>query len=299
MQEVVETFKVFKRNCQTLVGCIDCPTVREELHPSISYSLNPELGADYSVSGVEYLWDQTIARVWERGKILGQLQLKLLGQHNLSNALAAVAVGRLLGLEFSAIADALASFEGARRRFESRGDYNGILFVDDYAHHPSEIRATLSAARLRAKNKTLRSNSNLSNEEGKLGQKERSLNERVVAIFQPHRYSRTMTFLKEFAQSFNDADIVVVTDVYSAGEPDNGEINAQSLAEEIAIYHPQVYQCPSLASVKDCLKEILKPGDLALFLGAGNLNQIIPDVMAFYQPAEDRVVSIAEGSIGA
>lgn len=295
LQEVVETFKVFKRNCQTLVGCIDCPTVRDELAPSISYSLNPELGADYSVSGVEYLPDKTIARVWERGKILGQLQLKLLGQHNLSNALAAVAVGRLLGLEFSAIADALASFEGARRRFESRGDYNGILFVDDYAHHPSEIRATLSAASLQAKNQTLRSNSDLSNEEGKLGQKERSLSERVVAIFQPHRYSRTMTFLKEFAQSFNDADIVVVTDVYSAGEPDNGEINAQSLAEEIAIYHPQVYQCPSLPSVKDCLKEILKPGDLALFLGAGNLNQIIPDVMAFYQPAEDRVVSIAEG----
>ncbi|MDY6804821.1 MAG: UDP-N-acetylmuramate--L-alanine ligase [Cyanobacteriota bacterium] len=299
LQEVVETFKVFKRNCQTLVGCIDCPTVREELNPSISYSLNPELGADYSVSGVEYLSDKTIARVSERGKILGQLQLKLLGEHNLSNALAAVAVGRLLGLEFSAIAQAFASFEGARRRFESRGDYNGILFVDDYAHHPSEIRATLSAASLRAKNKTSSSNSDLSNSEGKLGQKERSQKDRVVAIFQPHRYSRTMTFLKEFAQSFNDADIVVVTDVYSAGEPDNGEINAQSLAEEIAIYHPQVHQCPSLAEVKDCLKEILKPGDLALFLGAGNLNQIIPDVMAFYQPPEDRVVSIAEGSIGA
>jgi UDP-N-acetylmuramate--alanine ligase len=298
LEEVVEIFRVFKRNCQTLVGCIDCPTVREKLNPSISYSLNPELGADYSVDGVEYRSDKTIATIRERGKILGQLQLKLLGQHNLSNALAAVAVGRLLGLEFSAIADAIAAFEGARRRFECRGICNGIVFVDDYAHHPSEIRATLAAAALQTKNNKLGSNSENSNSLPELAQQERSLPERVVAIFQPHRYSRTRAFFKEFAQSFKDADIVVVTDVYSAGESDSGQVNGPSLADEIATYHPKVYYCPSLEEVKHCLKEILKSGDLALFLGAGNLNQIIPEVMAF-EGAEDRVVSIAEGSISA
>ncbi len=298
LEEVVEIFRIFKRNCQRVVGCIDCPTVREKLNPSISYSLNPELGADYSVDGVEYRSDKTIARIWERGKILGQLQLQLLGRHNLSNALAAVAVGRLLGLEFSAIADALAAFEGARRRFECRGIRNGIVFVDDYAHHPSEICATLSAAALQTKNNKLSSNSENSNSLPELAQQERSLPERVVAIFQPHRYSRTRAFFKEFAQSFKDADIVVVTDVYSAGESELGQINGQSLADEIATYHPKVYYCPSLEEVKHCLKEILKSGDLALFLGAGNLNQIIPEVMAFDR-AEDRLVSIDRGSISA
>lgn len=298
LEEVVETFKIFQENCQTLVGCIDCPTVRA-LHPSISYSLDLQLGADYSVDGVEYRSDRTTARIWERGQILGQLELKLLGQHNLSNALAAIAVGRLLGLEFSAIADAIKSFEGARRRFECRGEYNDILFVDDYAHHPSEIRATLAAARLRTKNKKLKSNSDLSNSLPKLGQKDPSSLERVVAIFQPHRYSRTLAFFQEFSESFKDADIVLVTNVYSAGEPDLGKVDGQSLAEEMATYHPQVYYCPSLEKVKHCLKEVLKSGDLALFLGAGNLNQIIPEVMAFYRQAEDRVVSIAEGSISA
>ena len=299
LEEVVETFKIFKRNCQTLVGCIDCPTVREELNPDISYSLNPELEADYNVDGVEYGSDRTIARIWERGQILGQLELKLLGQHNLSNALAVVAVGRLLGLEFSTIASSIASFEGARRRFECRGEHNGIVFVDDYAHHPSEIRATLAAARLRTNNKMLSSNSENSNSRPQWGEKERSLGEKVVAIFQPHRYSRTAAFFKEFAQSFKDADIVVLTDVYGAGESNLGKIDGQLLAEEIAAYHPQVYYCPSLEEVKQCLKEILKSGDLALFLGAGNLNQIIPEVMAFYREAEDRVVSMDRGSMSA
>jgi UDP-N-acetylmuramate--alanine ligase len=203
-----------------------------------------------------------------------------------------------LGLEFSRIADAIAAFEGARRRFECRGIRNGIVFVDDYAHHPSEIRATLTAAALQTKNQKLGSNSDKSNSLPELAQQEPSLPERVVAIFQPHRYSRTRAFFKEFAQSFKDADIVLITDVYSAGESELGKINGQSLADEIATYHPKVYYCPSLEEVKHCLKEILKSGDLALFLGAGNLNQIIPEVMAI-EGAEDPVVSIAEGSISA
>ena len=95
LDEVVEIFKEFEGNCRTLVGCIDCQTVREFLRPTISYSLNPESGADYTVDCVEYRSDGVSARVWERGKTLGFLQMQLLGQHNLSNALAAVAVGRL------------------------------------------------------------------------------------------------------------------------------------------------------------------------------------------------------------
>ena len=257
LEEVVTTFQVFAKHCQTLVGCIDCAVARDRIQPTVSYSLHPETGADYTVTNVDYRADGTTANLWERGKDLGLLDLRLLGQHNLSNALAAVAVGRLLGLDFPLIAKSIATFEGARRRFEFRGEVNGICFIDDYAHHPSEIRATLAAARLQAKP-----------------------NQRVVAIFQPHRYSRTLTFLADFAQSFARADLIIISDIYSAGEPNLGQVSGQQLAEMIASHHPQVTYQPTLASISEFLIQSLRPGDLALFLGAGNLNQVIPEVMA-------------------
>ncbi len=273
------------------MGCIDCQTVKDYLQPHVSYSLQPDSGADYTADSVEYRSDCTVARIWERGTVLGEMQLQLLGQHNLSNALAAVAVGRFLGLEFSVIAKAIAAFEGARRRFEVRDCQNGILFVDDYAHHPSEIRATLAAARLRVAAK--------GSEEGQTqnpsihSDASRNANtcyssslKRVVAIFQPHRYSRTLTFLTEFAQSFGEADLVVIADIYSAGEPNLGQVSGQQVADLIAQHCHQVYYQPTLAAVSQFLTEILQPGDLALFLGAGNLNQIIPEVAAFHQQAE-------------
>ena len=185
--------------------------------------------------------------------------MPLLGQHNLSNALAAVAVGRHLGLEFKAIAEAIATFEGAKRRFENRGEVNRIRFIDDYAHHPSEIRATLAAAR------------------------QNSPNQRIVAIFQPHRYTRTLSLLADFAQCFNDADLVAIAEIYSAGEPNTGQINGEIVVQEIAAYNPHVIYKPSLQSVVEFLKQTLREGDLALFLGAGNLNTVIPELIAYFE----------------
>ncbi len=264
LEEVVNIFQKFADGCQTLIGCIDCDTVRELLHnaggdrfkPTITYSLNPETNADYTATNIDYRADGTTALVWEKGKALGVLKLRLLSRHNLSNAISAVAVGRALGLEFGAIAKGIATFEGARRRFELRGEVGGITFIDDYAHHPSEIRATLASARLQARPE-----------------------QRVVAIFQPHRYSRTLTFLTEFGESFTHADVVVLTDIYSAGEPDLGQISGEQLAAEIAKFHPKVLYQPNLPLMSEFLRQTLRPGDLALFLGAGNLNQVIPEVI--------------------
>jgi UDP-N-acetylmuramate--alanine ligase len=126
LDQVVETFQTFEQNCRSLIANYDCPTVRAHLNPAITYSLKADSKATYTVDCVSYKADGTTARVWERGAILGRLHLKLLGQHNLSNALAAVAVGRQLGLDFLTIARSLATFEGARRRMERRGEYNGI-----------------------------------------------------------------------------------------------------------------------------------------------------------------------------
>ena len=265
LDEVVDIFQTFANHCQILVACLDSAAVVRSLNADVTYSLNPDVAADYTATHVEYSAQGTQAKIWERGSYLGQLSLGLLGAHNLSNALAAIAVGRLLGLEFHAIADALSCFEGARRRFEHRGEVEGITFIDDYAHHPSELEVTLAAARLRAV--------------------QPSGDRRVVAVFQPHRYSRTATFLNEFAQSFGNADLVITTDIYSAGESDTGLVSGVELSNAIATYHSNVVYQPTLEAVVEYLQTHLLPGDLVLFLGAGSLNQIIPDLVQFFAAA--------------
>ena len=264
IQEVIGIFQTFASQCNTLIGCIDDPIIKEELALTISYSLNPDLGADYTAQNVTYHSQGSNAEVWERGVCLGQLELPMLGEHNLSNALAAIAVGRQVGLEFNTIAQSISSFGGTKRRFENRGEVNNIIFIDDYAHHPSEIEVTLAAGKLRvAGNNSL---------------------QRVVAIFQPHRYSRTQTFLKEFAEAFQTADVVVITDIYSAGEKNTYGASAEDLIREIALKHNNVHYHASIDSIPNFLKEeILQPGDLAMFLGAGNLNQSIPKTITLYQ----------------
>ena len=269
LDEVVDVFRTFSDQCQTIVGCIDCPPVRQVLQPDISYSLHRESGADYTADEVEHHVTGTTANIWERGRLLGKLNLPLMGQHNLSNTLAAIAVGRHLGVPFSEIAETIKDFPGARRRFERRGFANSILFIDDYAHHPSEIQATLSAARIYIKEEL-----------------SPATPKRIIAVFQPHRYSRAAALAPDFAQAFSDADQVIVTDIYSAGEPNVHNITGRDLAEMISAHHPQTDYQVSLPEVRRALTETLQPGDIVLFLSAGNLNQIIPELIAFYEQTD-------------
>ncbi len=267
LEEVTGIFRTFAQRCQTTVGCIDCEVVRDRLKPDITYSLDRTRGADYSADALDLSADGTRAQIWERGSQLGELHLGLLGKHNLSNALAAIAVARSLGIGFDTIAQALTSFQGARRRFELLGIANQIHFIDDYAHHPSEIAATLSAARLQVDGSSHPS-------------------QRLVAIFQPHRYSRTQTFIQEFAAVFAEADRVVIAPVYSAGEAPIPGVSSDHLASAIAEYHDQVYAQPTRADLKNFLRNFLQPGDLALFLGAGDLNGIVPDLLDWHRQVE-------------
>jgi UDP-N-acetylmuramate--alanine ligase len=280
LDEVVQIFQAFVEHSQNLVLCIDCETTRSligsnsEKNGFTTYSLNPALNADYMADSIVYGSAQTVANIYEKDQLLGQLRFGLLGCHNLSNALAAIAVGRLLSIPFETIAAALLTFEGARRRFELRGEANGIALIDDYAHHPSEIRATLSSAKLRTSEQDA----------------VKSDYQRVVAVFQPHRYSRTLTFLTEFSQAFSDADCVIVTDVYSAGETRPAGMHGADVAAAIAEHHALVSYQETLTDVTAHLNATLKPGDLVIFLGAGDLNRIIPDVMTHLetQPTTDR-----------
>lgn len=281
LDEVVQIFEQFTRHCQQMVLCLDCETIRDRILAGtsgasvlgtdalscITYSLDEKSPATYKAGAIKYGSTETTAVIYEKGDRLGQVSVSLLGQHNLSNALAAIAVGRMAGIPFDVIAKALSSFEGAQRRFEHRGEAQGICLIDDYAHHPSEIRATLSSAKLQTT-------------PDELG---RSKHQRVVAVFQPHRYSRTQTFLTDFSQAFGDADCVVATDIYSAGEAKPPDMSGASVAAAIAEHHPQLSYQETLLDVTDYLKAHLTSGDLVVFLGAGDLNRIIPDVLRHLQ----------------
>jgi UDP-N-acetylmuramate--alanine ligase len=175
--------------------------------------------------------------------------LSVPGRHNLQNALAAIAVGLELGLPFETMAAALADFPGAERRFEIRGEPNGILIVDDYGHHPTEIAAVLAAAR--------------------------TLERRIIVAFQPHRFTRTAALMKEFGPALAGADHVVLADIYPAGEAPIEGVSATALAAEIrkAIAAP-VVMAPRLDDVRREVVSIARPGDVVITLGAGSIGTI-------------------------
>ncbi|MFN3925840.1 MAG: UDP-N-acetylmuramate--L-alanine ligase [Pseudanabaenaceae cyanobacterium] len=258
LEQVVGVFQQFATQAQVVVTCGDCPVARRNIKASITYSLNGQ-PTDYTVKAVSYCATGTTAILVERGKVLGEFQLQLLGAHNLSNALAAIAVARYYGIDWELIREALPAFRGAKRRFEAKGEWQGITLVDDYAHHPSEVQATLRAAKLQGR--------------------------RVVAVFQPHRYSRTYAFFTEFTAAFAEADVVVVTEIYSAGEEPIAGVSAEQLATAIAQVHPRCIYLPKLAEIPPWLQANLQTGDLVLFLGAGNLNQVIAPTLELLQHA--------------
>lgn len=271
LDQVVAIFDRFVDQCETVIGCLDCPTVRDRIKFDISYSLEAGSGADYIATNVSENATGTTADIIEKGEKLGRITVPLLGMHNLSNALASIAVSRQLDVSFDALVTHLPNFQGAKRRFEHRGFYNNILFVDDYAHHPSEVKATLEAAQVQRSGEL---------PEGVLAEGE---TRKVVAVFQPHRYSRAATLLDEFATSFDGADRILVTDIYSAGEQNTANISGEQVMQAIAQHQPNTEYCPTMDTVKQTLKTTLVPGDIVIFLTAGNLNQVIPEVMSAYQ----------------
>jgi UDP-N-acetylmuramate--alanine ligase len=181
---------------------------------------------------------------------LGRLELSVPGRHNLQNALAAVAVGDRLGLGFTEVAGALRDFAGAERRFERHGEAAGVLVVDDYGHHPTEIAAVLAAARS-------------------------ALNRRLIVAFQPHRYSRTAQLLDEFGPAMKDADEIVLTDIYAASEEPIAGVTVDTLADSIrrGAGRP-VHVVQSLDDLVTRLVELARSGDAVITLGAGSIGTI-------------------------
>ena len=180
---------------------------------------------------------------------LGRLTLNVPGRHNLQNALAAVAVGMELGLQFDRVAAGLRDFRGAERRFEVRGEPNGVLVVDDYGHHPTEIAAVLAAAR--------------------------QLNRRIVVAFQPHRFSRTAALMDAFGPALADADYIVLTDIYGAGEDPIAGVTIDALAAAVRRdVRTPVDVVPRLEDVVPAIARVARPGDVVITLGAGSIGSV-------------------------
>ncbi len=232
------------------VLCIDHPNV-QELLPSVektvvTYGFSRH--ADYRAEGLTADGMTNRFTVVARGQTMGALALHAPGRHNVSNALAAVAVASELGIPFGQVRDGIAEYGGVARRFQVKGEAGGITVVDDYAHHPAEVRATLSAAR------------------------DVWPGRRIVAGFQPHRYTRTRALFKEFLSAFHDADVVLVFDVYAAGEEPIGEATGDRLCEAIREHgHKGARYLGKAGDAEEAVRSVLRPGDLFLTMGAGDV----------------------------
>lgn len=239
------------------VLCIDDPVVARlaATFESVSYGTSEE--ADYRIVDIVPGRSQVSFELLHHGERLASVALPLPGRHNALNATAVIAMAVELGAPLAPVLDALARFGGVARRFEFRGTAAGVTFVDDYAHIPGEVTAVLGAAR-----------------EGGWG--------RVVSVFQPHRYSRTATLWDQFGEAFTAADVVVLTDVYAAGEPPRPGVSGELLVHAVLDAHPRsrVVYLPRRADLVAFLSHELRTGDLCLTLGAGDITTLSADLKA-------------------
>ncbi len=236
-----------------IIACLDDRGVQEVLsrfkRRVETYGFSSQ--ADLVARHVRWEKGRQVFQVFYHQKALGTIRLQVPGAHNVLNALAAVAVGLELDVPFRTIQQALADFTGVNRRFEIKAEVNGILLVDDYAHHPTEIQATLEAART--------------------GWPER----RIVAVFQPHLYSRTQKFYREFARSFLDADVLFVLDVYPAREAPIEGVSGRWIADAaVEMGHRQVFFVEDKTRVAHAVAPHVRPGDMIITIGAGDVWRI-------------------------
>ncbi len=235
-----------------VVLCLDEPMI-QDIMPKIkkkviTYGLNAQ--ADVQAIDIEFKERFSSYTLIYRDQNYGRINLKVPGLHNVKNSLAAITVGMELGIDFEKIKRAIERFGGVYRRFEIRSQVDNIIVVDDYAHHPTEIKAVLQAA--------------------KDGWKRR-----VIAVFQPHLYSRTRDFYQDFGRSFFNADICVLTDIYPAREEPIEGVSGELIANAARDFgHKDVHYIPDKKQIPDYVLELVKPGDIVMFMGAGDITKI-------------------------
>jgi UDP-N-acetylmuramate--alanine ligase len=251
------------------VLCLDNPSVQEILpridRRHVTYGVSKV--ADYRATNARFEGVTTRFEAFRRAERLGTFFVRMPGAHNVLNALAAIAVADELEVPLDVTRDAIAGFHGVQRRFTvlgqpqyTKGDRRGdVMVVDDYGHHPAEVEATLDAA-------------------------QRGFERRVVVAFQPHRYTRTQLLFDDFTRAFNKADVLLVTEVYPAGERPIDGASGLSLAEGIRAHgHHAVTYVRDKKEVAQALFDLLEPGDLVIALGAGDINASVRDLLVMIE----------------
>lgn len=235
------------------IACIDDENIRSILPRIKGRVITYGLGDDARLQAVEIKKDgfYSIFTVCFDCEELGRVRLKAPGDHNIQNALAAVAVGLELSMDFTKIRQGLEAYSGILRRFYCQADRGGVLLIDDYAHHPTEVEATLKATRL--------------------GWPHR----RVVAVFQPHLFSRTQRFYREFGEALAKADLVVITDVFASRESPLEGVSGALVADAArAAGQQDLHYIPQKSQIPQALKELCRPGDIVVTMGAGDIDQV-------------------------
>ncbi len=230
----------------------------EEIYQGLSCNVvtyGPGSGLDYSAVNVSYDEKGHVSfDLLKYGRDAGRIALSVTGNHNVSNALSAIAVAELLDIPMDIIRKGLLSFTGTDRRFEYKGEFGGVTVIDDYAHHPTEIEATLKAAR-------------------------HYPHAKVWCVFQPHTYTRTKAFFHEFAEALSHADHLVLADIYAARETDTLGISSADLAQEVEKLGTDTHYFPSFGEIETFLKKNCRPGDLLITMGAGDVVNIGEDLL--------------------
>jgi UDP-N-acetylmuramate--alanine ligase len=256
INEIQDTFLKFAKLVPAeglLIGCSDDARVVETLNSvntncnKLTYGLN---SGDFTARNIHYdIKGCASFEVFNHENLLGTIQMSVPGEHNILNALSVVACGSFLNIDFATISDSLFSFIGTHRRFEFKGARNDVTVIDDYAHHPTEIIATLKAAKNYPHRKTF-------------------------CIFQPHTYTRTLTLFEEFSKAFGNTDKLILVDIYAAREKDTGVINSQMLLDAIVRNGVDAVYASSFDEAVEYLNTHVQKGDLVITMGAGDVNKI-------------------------
>ncbi len=254
LEEVISSFKDFAKNSKKLLINFDCEITRNNFYSESKWSNTTPINISYALIPTEINKSHTIGKYFENGNFISSINIPIPGLHNLSNITAAIAASRMIGIDFLEIKKNIKYLKLPKKRFEFRGQIDERHFYDDYAHHPNEIKETIKLGRLFIKQKN-------NNEFHK---------SRLVAIFQPHRYSRVKQFAKEFAEELSKADVIYVTTIYAAGEGNVDKITSEIITDLICEQNKNVRYINNYHEISKNFYELTQKGDLILNMGAGD-----------------------------
>jgi len=274
LQQIVGTFGRFVRNTfrnGKLIYNLDdpnvCILVRKYRGAALSYSISQ--AADIFADNISLHGFGSTFDVFYEGTPLGTMELSIPGIHNVSNSLAAIAIAMEVGIPFETVREAVAGYGGVRRRFEVKGLIDNILVIDDYAHHPTEVIATLRSGR------------------------EVANGGRLVGVFQPHRYTRTKYLHQKFSKAFTSVDRLILTDIYSANEPVIKGIDGRTIMRSVVgSGQENVEYFPDLHEIPDYLSETVAPGDVVITMGAGNISIVADELVRRLKERSNQVAAV-------